>query len=147
MPASRLLPALLSALALLLAACGGEENGKNDFVAKADDICRRFNEKARGISRPESVAGLKRSADEAKAIAQEARDELRKLNPPDELKEDFDTFIAQGEKGIAELENLKRAAGKRDADELRRVAARIDELDRRQDAAAARIGFEVCGKD
>jgi hypothetical protein len=133
---------------LALAACGGgdDDASKREFVSKADGICRSYTEKARRIEQPEKVADIEKFAADGKALAEDARDSLRELDPPASVKADFDRFLAEGQRGIVELGNLERAARGRDTGEISAVVGRISDVGREQNETARKIGFKACGR-
>jgi hypothetical protein len=137
------------AVALSLAACGGDggDGGPEaEFIAKADSICRELGEKAQGIDRPDDVPGIERFAAEGKALAQDARRRLLRLDPPGELRGDFRRFLDAGGKGIQELGELERAARQRDTARIEQIADRIRQANSDQHEIAGEIGFKSCGR-
>jgi len=131
-------------LAFGLSACGGDSS-KSDFIAKADKACREFDKKAQALQRPNSIDDLDRYAGEAGALSKQTRDRLKGIGPPAGLEDEYDNFLEQGEKGIEEIDKLRKAAQQKNEPEIGAIIARIDKLDKAQSASARKIGFKHCG--
>lgn len=87
-----------------LAACGGGDDGnsKSEVVTKANEICSSAEQQARAYADdrdpPQSPEEVNAALSEDARIAQEASDKLDELEPPDEDKESFDTFVVSEQK-------------------------------------------------
>lgn len=86
------LAAVLTASALLLAACGDDVEEKNDYVDALNAAQERYAEKATDLGTDpakydEQVRELTQSTDEL-------IDEIEALDPPDEVQEQHDDIIA-----------------------------------------------------
>ena len=88
---------LVFVLPLLVAACGGDDGGprltKEQFAAKADAICTKYNKQAESLASPKSLTELADVADNTIPILRNAIREWRKLNPPQSEDEAVDEWI------------------------------------------------------
>lgn len=145
--------AALLAIALgLLAACGGEDEGSDGagdqgrFAEEADAICLDASESFIELTRdpatsPEESAELDEATIE---LREETSDRLAEVEPPAELEQEYDAFLAADR----ELTQLNRqlvdafAEGDRE-----RVQPLLEEYNRAEDAvdsAASAAGLTAC---
>ena len=83
-------------------------------------------------------------ATEAKPIAEAGVDELRALNPPEELEEQVDAWLVLNEKNVEAIDELREAAESGDETKVQQVAATATDNEQKADAAAAEIGLTDC---
>ena len=136
-------------LALALAACGGGDDrlSRQELVSQADAICMDFERRIDELGEPQSLEALAEFAREAQPIFDEGLDELRELEPPEDLEETYGRWIATGDETADVLQELGEAAGDGDEAEVRRISERADDLDQRSDRLARRIGLKECAND
>lgn len=139
-PRSALVAIVLSSL--LLAACGGGRS-KEEVVAEGDKICQRTTDEIGKVEAPQSVEEVKAYGPEVAAIIRPAVDDLKKLDPPDDGREDFDAFVGAAEEQGKLADQLKDADGEQ---EVRDLLARGAELDSKSNAAARAYGFKACAE-
>jgi hypothetical protein len=132
-----------------LTGCGGpEEVSAEQLVSKGDEICRQGQERFAEIQ-PHLPGNASEAVDQTKALEQEAEDELnelRDLQPPDDLRETYDRYLEA--RGRA-LEFFRRGVDAAEAQDGEAYIAAQSGLakgaaERRQLAAA--VGFTVCSK-
>ena len=136
-------------LVLVLAACGGGDGGltREELVSQADAICVEFERKIDELEEPQSIEALATFAREARPIFEDGLDELRELEPPEDLQVTYDRWVATGDETAKLFGELGRAAADRDQAEVRRILEQTGELDARSDRLARRIGLRECAND
>ena len=153
MPRRRLQALVLSAaLAAVAAGCGDggpEQVSAEELVAKGDALCRDGQQRFAEIQ-----AKPLRNANDAEAqtrelidVAEDELNELRDLEPPDELGPAYDAWLAARVSGIEVFEQGLDAA-ERDDDQAyvdAQTRAAAGGAKRRELAAA--VGFKVCSSE
>ena len=137
------------AAAAALAACAGEADerlSREEFAERATAICARAEERLSALREPENVAEVEGYARDAQAITQEGVDDLRGLEPPEELEEAFARYLQQADEVVALLGELEDAAAAGDDAEARRLSARIAEAAEAR-AAARAAGIPACEEE
>jgi hypothetical protein len=145
---TRLVPLALG-LALLVAGCGGgggDRLSRQELVAKADAICQDYNAKFNALGQPNSMDELKSFADKALPIAQEGRQKLGELKPPQDLEATYDDWLAEGDKAVDAIERLRDAAEKNDAAAVRSIGEEANRENQKSDRLATQLGFKACGQ-
>lgn len=140
-----------------LAACGGSsdktssDDGKlnrTQLAAKADAICKPANASADAVTAPASFDDADAAAAYFAKLAplhQKETDDLAALKPDDEVKADWDAFMATQNANNAMLKTIldkataKDPSGKQD---LQQVPAQVA----RSTAAAKKFGSTECGR-
>jgi acyl-CoA reductase-like NAD-dependent aldehyde dehydrogenase len=161
--------ALIAALAVGLAACGGSDDdaattatvtgdpapGQAEYVAEADAFCTRT---ASNTELSESLTELRKIPETSPAfperaaahfrlvrdLALDAREELAAIEPPDALRPRVEDFLEVNDEAIEELRAVIAALerGETADDSANAYARKLAEADRLAEA----IGFEVCGR-
>jgi hypothetical protein len=165
----RRVAALIVALTVGLAACGGSDDeaattstvsggpapGQAEYVAEADALCSRtvsgseVNESLTELREipetspefPERAAAHFRLVHD---VAVDAREEFAAIEPPDALRPRVDDFLSVNDEAIEELNNVIAAleSGETEPDAVNSYIQKLAEADRLAEA----IGFEVCGR-
>jgi arginyl-tRNA synthetase len=140
--------AAVLALALVTAAgCGGDDDGglsKSEFITRADGICEK--------TEPPEQKPLKNAAQARKAAQAQVdyrrpvQAELSRLDPPDEVKADFEKFQAATRKAIDLFEQQVEAASKSQDARYGQLNRQLDPLFKQRDQLADEIGFKSCGQ-
>jgi hypothetical protein len=141
--------AILAGTAALAVGCGGggDRLSREELVSQADAICTRYDEQLEGLREPESIADVERFAAEARAIIRRGVDELRELEPPEDLEEDYDRWVATNEDALDLIDELEQAAAERDAQRVQELIADAERQDDEADKIARRIGLDDCADD
>jgi hypothetical protein len=135
-----------AALCVLLAATGCGPLSSHEYVTRADRICTEINAQQAQLGAPDDLALRAAKGDGVLAEVQRARERLGKLKAPNELKVPVRTYLINLDRHL-DLQRRGVAAAKRgDAAAVRRAAVRGKRLSANLDAAARRVGFEVCGR-
>jgi hypothetical protein len=126
---------------------GGEPLSKAEFISKADAICKEAEQKIESQPDPQELGDLVGLAESSKKVTEDSLSDLRELEPPAEVRRDYETALQTLEGQLELLDDLKSGAEDEDAEAVQKVAERAQVLDRRGDAAAKRIGLKECGGD
>ena len=111
------------AVSIALAGCGGSSNKQlsySDFVAKANDLCRK------GQAETRKATDLNNAADIVERYVKKFKD----LEPPDQLKGPYDRFISISEQQVD-------AARKNDSATIQRLEGESNEV-------ASQLGAKDC---
>src|SRR5918995_268585 len=109
------LVALILVPALAVAACGESED--NDFREGYNTAVKPLSELNSGIgssingAEGQSNAAIRKEFQNLADKAQETRDNLSELDPPDDAKQEFDALLAALDDGTADLNAVAKAAG------------------------------------
>lgn len=135
-----------AATSLALAACGGGDDGlsREEFVSEADSICAEYDQRVEEIDDPQSLDDVERYADEAKPVIEDGMAELRALEPPDELQEQWDDYMASSEESLDYLDELREAAASGDEARIQEIAQEVSEKNEDADRLAQDIGLQDC---
>jgi hypothetical protein len=133
-----------------LAACGGGDGGGDrlsqaEFVSRADTICQEYEAKLDALGQPQNEEQLAEFADKAVPIAEDGREDLGELTPPEDLEDTYDAWLQQGDKAIDVVKRLRDAAEDGDRAEIQRIAQEAEQADRESNRLAAELGFKQCG--
>ena len=144
-------PALLAGVALvLLAGCGGSGNDKlsdADFRAQANKLCVAYSTTVNALPDPGGYAELAQYAANARKALLVALDGLKALNPSDELKGDFDEWLASNDRALKRVDELEQAAKNKNDADIQRLSAAANAEDVRADKVATRLGIAECAND
>jgi hypothetical protein len=145
-----LVPVLVVVLGAGFAACGGDdETSAADptaaFIADADATCTELNSQAEEFNDFQTLSELAGNVREALPIIDDGLARLEAIEPPDDLASEYDDFLATVEDQADLIERIGEAAADGDLSEVQRLAAEVQEIDRRQRDIAASIGFNECG--
>jgi hypothetical protein len=139
-------------LALGAAACGGGGGGgdrltRAELATRANAICQEFEQKIEALGSPTSIDEIESFADRSAEIAREGRDELRELEPPEELESDYDRLVDTLDEAIEDIERIGEAASDGDEAEVQRIANEADRKDEASDRLANDLGLNDCAQD
>jgi organic radical activating enzyme len=153
-PGARILkiPAVVgaAAAAAALACCGGGEpsSSPGDFQAAADRVCREAEQQ---LNRIQSMAP--RTADQAEEqaaalvdVSQQALDNLRQIDPPDDRKALYERYLRAREEGIGFIEQARDAAAHNDAAAYARAKGRLAAGQPTRRALALKLGLDRCSR-
>jgi hypothetical protein len=142
---SPLLIFVVSAL-LAVAGCGGKS--KDDVIADGDEICREANEKINELNQEvDDLDSLATASAEAQDLADDAVNDLKDLDPPDEDREVFDNWIDKIEEQVDLIGELEEAAEDGDADRVRELAEEGEQIEDEANELARDYGFDDCSED
>jgi hypothetical protein len=135
-----------------LAGCGGGDSNKTlsygDMSAQANQICNDVNPEIKSLS--QKLTG--KASTDAPVLDQiipkldDAIGRFKDLNPPDELKADYDRFISTSDAQIALDKKAQAAAksGDQQAYEAALKELKASSYDSQNDEAASKLGAKAC---
>jgi hypothetical protein len=127
-----------------LAACGGGLS-KSELIAKGDAICKRVNDRIAKEPEPKSIADLQRLAAKTVAVSNPAIKQMDALEPPDELKADFDKFVASLKQQRDLTKQIGDAAAKGDTAKIQEIGTEAGKAQAEYRKLSTKIGFKECG--
>jgi hypothetical protein len=133
---------------LALAACGGDDEGTDDFSADVDAVCTESAERINALFTEE---GAPTNAEEAAALdakfvdsRQQEIDELEALEPPEDVAAGYQDFVAARKAVLAGQQNQQVADEQGDQGARELADASIENAFAEADKAAEGIGLEAC---
>jgi hypothetical protein len=148
MTAPRLCIALGVTAAILVAGCGGDDRlTREEFVSEAEAICEEFDQRLEDVPEPESADDVERFADEARPVIEDGLAELRALQPPEELEEQWNELMDKNDEALEVLDDLSQAAASADEARLQEISEEASRQDAETDRMARAMGLENCGSD
>lgn len=147
--------ALLTAAAALAAAgiagCGGgsEEVSAEELVQKGDEVCGTVQERFAEIQTapPASATEGAEQAGELLGIADDAQAELSEIEPPEELRDRYDAYLAARESVSDALERGKQAAENQDGGAYGKAQEEAVGGAPERQRLARGLGFRVCSQN
>ena len=132
---------------VLAAGCGGDDGGGDTdaFRAEANAICAGYEEKIATIPPPQEAL------DEWAAIAADIGDqletgvnELDALQPPGDLGERYDEWLALKRESLSATRDLQEAGAAANQELISEALDRIEQNEGRADEIAAELGLDEC---
>jgi hypothetical protein len=143
----RLIPIVLATAAASAAGCGGDDGGKlskADFIAKADKAC--VASALRPKAPPQNAQQAAQQTAEEATARKELQGKLKGIEPPADLKADYDDFLAKSENVIARLESMSQLAKDDKRADYAKADAELAKIGQARETVADRIGFKRCGQ-
>jgi hypothetical protein len=125
---------------------GGERLSRSEFAAKADAICRKYNQKTRQIGQAKNLSDVAKAFDQALPLLSSALSELRTLKPPKSEQHSVDEWLAQSEVLKHDLQEMRDKAKAKDLKGVQDAFARASANDTQGNRLAAKLGMKVCSK-
>ena len=140
---------LLLPLAALAMACGGDDDrlSREELQSHVNAICVKIDRELQGLGQPESIDEVAEFARKATRLAREGVAELRALEPPEEDEQQYDRFLAEGDRVVALSRRLERAAREADSEALEQILEEARDSEERSDRVARDLGFEECAEN
>jgi hypothetical protein len=150
------LAAFLGIFVLALAACGGGSGSSGgggtgttlsaaDFRQQADAICAKYEAKLNDIGQPTSLSELGGFVDKAVPIIEQGNGELQQLQPPEELKADWDRAMTIQNENLQKTRDLQDAAHKNDQAAMQKLFTELGSNQAESQRLANNIGLKNCG--
>ena len=139
---------VLGAMSLVVAGgCGGggDELSREELISQGDAICERYEERSAEVEEPEGPDDLERFVEETRALIADGVDELDDLEPPEELADEYESWIAQNEENLELLDDLREAAAENDEARVAGILEEAEQKGERADELAREMGFRDCG--
>jgi hypothetical protein len=136
---------------ILAAGCGGEDGGdrltREEFVSRAEAVCEEYDGRIEELGEPESEDQLGEYTDELVRIVEDGVGELRQLRPPEDLEEEYDSWMATNEEAVDAARELDQAVEDQDAERLAEIGAEVEQKEEEADELARDLGLEGCATD
>ena len=148
-----------------VSACGGGDDGGGagngarlsnaELVEQANRICGEYDRRIEdiqaqyrgritGLGDEESLDAIAEFAGESRSAVADGLEELRALQPPEELESRYDRWLTTGEQTLERIDELEQAAAAGDREEVAKLVARADEQERESDRLAKELGLTGC---
>jgi hypothetical protein len=142
------LPIALPMAALMACDGGSEEMSAEELVSKGDEICTeerdRFDE-IQSVPLTSASVGAKQ-AKELLAAAESAQDDLRDLEPPEEIRDSYDSYLDARDEVSDLLERGREAAEDKDGAAFSKAQEEAAAGAARREKLARELGFKVCSQ-
>ena len=142
---------VLAVVSVLAAGCGDDEGGealsKEEFVKQGNAVCTKYDAEGEKLGDPQSVEEIPAYADKALALFDKQVAEMKELDPPEELRGDFDRFLATGDDAKKFITDLKSAAESNDVKKIEQIGQEAEARDKESDDLATKLGLTECAKD
>jgi hypothetical protein len=140
---------LTGAMGLAAAGCGGGDDRltREELIEEADATCTEFDQRIEEVDEPESLDDIERYVQEIRPIVEEGTDELEALEPPEELQDEYDDWIAATRSGVERFDELEEAAASGDEQRIQEVLEGAGEGGDEANRLAQEIGLKECGSD
>lgn len=135
--------AVAAFLLALLAGCGGGSS-REGFVEDAVEICRKSNARVEALGTPESFTDTLLYARRAEDAVDDEIDELRDVDPPDDVEDDFEAYLATLEERRRQLELLADAADRNNMADIQGIGSELEVLTAKARTQARRAGLTTC---
>jgi hypothetical protein len=139
-----------AAAVLGAAGCGGDDSNKtlsySDFSNQANEICKSSNEKSAGAKLTNDLQADATVLDEQIPNVESALADFKELNPPEELKADFDRFVSISEQQLANAKKARDAAKAGDKAGFVAALKATAPLQSQSHEAGSKLGAAECAK-
>jgi hypothetical protein len=135
---------ILAAGVAALTGCGGEDRLSNEeFQERANAICSKYNDEIEAAtpSSPEEIEG---SIDEMIALIEQGLEELRALNPPEDVEDEYNQMLDATSEGIPAARELGDAAAENDTAGIEAALADLESAGQKSDEIASDLGLDQC---
>jgi hypothetical protein len=144
--------AALIALAVLfvLPGCGGASGKpltKQEYAAKADAICGKYNQQTKSLATPKNLSDLVKAVDKTLPILDHAIKDLGKLHAPASEKALSDQRLTQVRNLKGDLQEIRDKAKSGDLPAVQAVLPKAQDHNSRSNQLATQLGMSVCNKD
>jgi hypothetical protein len=134
----------------IVAGCGGgggKPLTKQEFAAKADAICGKYNEQTKKLSNPSNLSDLAKVADKTIPILDHALSDLRKLKPPAGEQQTVNEWLASVENLEGDLKEIRDKARSNDLKGVQDVVPKATQHNASSNQLATKLGMKVCNTD
>jgi len=136
--------------AALAAGCGGgggDGLSQEEFRQQADAICAKYDKKIQALGSPQSPADIPAYVQKGIPLLRQGIAELRALNPPADVEDDYNRMLNETAKAIPAAEKLAEAAEKGDAAAVQDAIREGQQADEASDELAAKLKLDRCAAD
>jgi hypothetical protein len=129
---------------------GGSDSNKtlsySDFSNKANEICKTSNEKSAGAKLTGDPKADAAVFDKLIPQVESGIADFKKLNPPDELKPDFDKFLSISDQQLANAKKAQAAAKAGDRAGYIQILKATQPLQAQGNIEGSKLGAAECAK-
>jgi hypothetical protein len=130
---------------VLVAGCGGDEGmSREEFISEADAICQEFDQRVEAVDEPQSADDIERYVNEVRPVIEDGLNDLKELQPPEEIEEQWNELVAKNEEGLQMLDDLAEAGTSGDEARLQQITEDATRRDNESDRIARQIGLQEC---
>ena len=136
--------------ACLAAGCGGGGGGRlsqEEFQQQANAICEKYDKKIQALGSPQSPADIPAYVQQGIPLLRQGIAELRALNPPADVEDDYNRMLDETAKAIPAAEKLADAAEKNDAVAVQDAIKQGQQADSASDELATKLKLDRCAAD
>jgi hypothetical protein len=136
--------------AALAAGCGGgggDGLSQEEFRQQADAICEKYDKKIQALGSPQSPADIPAYVQKGIPLLRQGIAELRALNPPADVEDDYNRMLNETAKSIPAAEKLAEAAEKGDAAAVQDAIREGQQADEASDELATKLKLDRCAAD
>jgi hypothetical protein len=134
----------------LAAGCGGgggDRLSQEEFQQQANAICEKYDKKIRALGSPQSPADIPAYVQKGVPLLRQGIAELRALNPPADVEDDYNRMLDETTKAIPAAEKLADAAKRNDAEAVQDALKEGQEADSASDELASKLKLDGCAAD
>ena len=136
--------------ACLTAGCGGgggDRLSQEEFQQQANVICEKYDKKIQALGSPESPADIPDFVQKGIPLLRQGIAELRALNPPADVEDDYNRMLDETAKAIPAAEKLADAAEKGDAAAVQDAIKEGEQADSASDELATKLKLDRCAAE
>lgn len=141
---------ILAAVAAVLVGCGGgggsDRLSADEFRQQANAVCDKYDAKITALA-PSSGADVASSVEKVIPLIEQGLAELRALNPPEELADDYDRMLDETAKAIPAARKLADAAANQDTAAMQEALQEGRRASDESDRIATELGLTQCVSD
>jgi hypothetical protein len=117
---------------------------KSAFITQGDAVCRRLTAESNKIGEPTTQAGIADYLDQVLALAERARTDMAKLDPPADGQRVKDALLSSLDDTIAKGRQARTAAARGDMQAVQDRLAEASTAALRANKQAKAYGFSDC---
>src|SRR4051794_29213272 len=141
----------ITVIGAFAAGCGGgkDQVSAAELAQKADQACQEEQDRFREIQAT-PPASASEAADQTKALVQAAENAssaISGLEPPDELRTQFDTYLSARDQAIEDLKKGQDAAENQDSKTYGAAQSALTKGAPHRKKLAGSLGFKVCSRN
>jgi hypothetical protein len=136
--------------AALAAGCGGgggDGLSQEEFRQQADAICEKYDKKIQALGSPQWPADIPAYVQKGIPLLRQGIAELRALNPPADVEDDYNRMLNETAKAIPAAEKLADAAEKGDTAAVQDAIREGQQADEASDELATKLKLDRCAAD
>jgi hypothetical protein len=139
-------------LACIAVGCGGGGGGgdrlsQEEFQEQANAICEKYDKKIQALGSPQSPADIPDFVQKGIPLLRQGIAELRALNPPADVEDDYNRMLDETAKAIPAAEKLADAAAKSDPTAVQEAIQEGEQADSASDELATKLKLDRCAAD